>query len=575
MPYFKIDCSYIFDKDNGFINEDGECEIMAEISVTHVVTQAEVVEIDPFLKRLKDTFLSSKNISGIINLQAGYRVPVNKELLSSHSEYFNNIFNNEHFEESSQESIDLTDFTYKQFRLLHKHIDQRRHFYKDTAEFRKAVEFRLKSEGRVTEFKRLWNFADIKAYSHKQRANYRCIGFRTRSDYKLFNDTLDMVDDVTQIRALLGLFFCVSTKYKLIENQMVSAENIEDLLCVGSYFQISKILERCKEFLRRNYADFSRQRRKELVEKYNLSSVTVPAMDDQREAQSDLSSTELFVYVNFLDTDKEEMCSVKYEEEITIKMLYSFALTQIYSQGNCNHPSEYEFDRVRISDPNRRFTNDCQSEDIDDNDTIMYHFARAYRIYSFDVRKAAVSSTSTRFSAKMPPKIYYYRDKFIHEIPVHVNFLDTDDEEMCSIDYENGMTIQTLFFNALLHLFYKGNGRRPSNYEIETVGIAYPNILSQSVDVEDDAAITSRYVCKSCRYSFEARKISTEDLTYSPSKTIPFIYDSYTKKVKFDQENEEESEPKASTSGQTQNISVRFETAYQLQNIRRSVSFIL
>ncbi|KAI1690929.1 hypothetical protein Ddc_24577 [Ditylenchus destructor] len=36
MSCFKIDVTYILDRDNGFVKEDGECEIMAEISVRHI-----------------------------------------------------------------------------------------------------------------------------------------------------------------------------------------------------------------------------------------------------------------------------------------------------------------------------------------------------------------------------------------------------------------------------------------------------------------------------------------------------------------------------------------------------------
>ncbi|KAI1692419.1 hypothetical protein DdX_21267 [Ditylenchus destructor] len=239
----------------------------------------------------------------------------------------------------------------------------------------------------------------------------------------------------------------------------------------------------------------------------------------------------MLVYINFLDTGMEEMCSVKYENTITIKMLLFVALTQVYSNENCNHPSEYKLERVRISDPNTLSVNDCQSGDIKDNTTFVFlqMYVQTCRIYSFEVRQTpTLASTSTQFATKMPQMMDYYRDRISIEIPVRVHFLDTGNEEMCNIHYENGMTVQLIFSYALLHLYFKGNGRRPSNYELETVRISHPITLSvndcQSVDVEDSSTITSHNVRQ------------------------------------------------ASTSGQTQTISERLAAAFQLQVSQRSTS---
>ncbi|KAI1707262.1 hypothetical protein Ddc_14919 [Ditylenchus destructor] len=577
MACFKIDCSYIFDKDNGFINEDDGCEIMAEISVRRRDSEEGVEDV---FKELKVTCLPPKELHGMINLQAGHRVPVNKELLSSHSEYFNNIFYNPHFEESSQESIDLTAFTYKQFRLLHKHICQRGHLYKDG-----TVEFRLKFEGGVSEFKRLMNLTDIQEYYWQQKHTRRAI-VREQSDYGLFNQTLNLFDDVEQIRAILGLFCCVSTEYDSMEHRTVSSENVDDLLCVGSYFQISKILDRCKEFLRLNYPDLSGQRRKALVEKYNLSLDTAIPMDydflkDKRSAQSDRSSTEMLVYVNFLDTGNEEMCIIKYENGMPTQTLYSFALIQLYSIGNCNRPSEYELERIRISDPNALSIDNCQSVVVEDNTTFKFSYVRPGRIYSFEVRQIptlpiseAIQPTLSQFSAKVPRMNDYcidYQDRISNEIPTRVNFLDTGLEETCSIQYEDAMSIEILYSYALLHLYYRGKCNPPSRYQLERIRISDPNTLStndiQSEGVKESAILSFNCVRTSCTYCFDVRQITTGASTHSASKTIPFSLDAYRRKVR---EDEEEIEPKASSSGQSQTISEKCVTASQLHDIRRS-----
>ncbi|KAI1706942.1 BTB/POZ domain-containing protein [Ditylenchus destructor] len=217
-----------------------------------------------FYKRtLKGSRLPPQELNGIIKLQGGHCMRVNKELLSSHSEYFHNIFHNAHFVESSQEAIDLTDFTYEQFRLLYKRIYQTRYLCTDG-----TVEFRIKSEGGVKEFKRLWNLADVQKYCQRQTG----LQIPGASSERSITETLCMFDDVKEMRALLGSICCVSTEYVPGENQTVSFENVEDLLFVASYFQISKILDNCKEFLNCSYPA---ERRMKLLGKYNLISVVV------------------------------------------------------------------------------------------------------------------------------------------------------------------------------------------------------------------------------------------------------------------------------------------------------------
>ncbi|KAI1708392.1 BTB/POZ domain-containing protein [Ditylenchus destructor] len=295
MFCFSIDSKCILDKDNGFIDEDGECEIMAEISVRRI-EEEKVGEIEEVFRGLKDSCFPPKALNGIIKLQGGHCVRVNKELLSSHSEYFHNVFHNKHFVESSQEAIDLTDFTYEQFRLLYKRIYQSRNLFTDG-----TVQFRLKSECcRFKEFKRLWNLADVQKYCQRQMSRQT----PADSSEKSITETLCMFDDVREMRALLGLICCVSTEYVPGKNQTVSQkkmykaekergkesigyvftksvlcapgqvsdENVDDLLSVGSYFQISKILDSCKEFLVCRYPTFYTEGRMELLEKYNLTS---------------------------------------------------------------------------------------------------------------------------------------------------------------------------------------------------------------------------------------------------------------------------------------------------------------
>ncbi|KAI1717572.1 BTB/POZ domain-containing protein [Ditylenchus destructor] len=403
---FKIDYNYLLDNDNGFIDENGEGKIMAEISVKRV-DDKEILELDA---NQQEESICPQELNGSINLQGGHRMLVNKELLSRHSKYFDNIFNNENFVESSQESIDLTDFTYNQFRLLHKHI------YDTRAQFTNgSLEFRLKSKDgdkefqklrtlpkSFKEFQRLCSLDDVRDYSQQYANN---LHQRSEDSSKnLLKETLCMFDDLKQMSAFAGLIFCVFTDYVRREQQTVSAENIEDLLSVGSYFQISKIVDSCKEFLSRNtfYPDYSVRSRLELAEKYNLTSVTVPAINPvnplkhQWNTDSAWLTPTVLVQFTFLDTRRrrkeceERVCSVKFIDGMTIQTLLSNAFIELNYKRNhadCFRPSEYKVEHMRISDPETYSEVEYQRKNIDDNPALMLDYAHSSRIYNFVLRR--------------------------------------------------------------------------------------------------------------------------------------------------------------------------------------------
>ncbi|KAI1717577.1 BTB/POZ domain-containing protein [Ditylenchus destructor] len=389
MPCFQIDLKCISDVDNGFINENGLCDIVAEISIRPEEEIDDMDEDFSFLNSYRSYNSSSlKELNGIVNLQGGHCVRVCKELFSWHSEYFKNIFNNDHFEESSQEAIDLTDFTYKQFRLLYKHI------YVESVHLASrylctdgAIGFRLMSEDGGKQYHKLSNLTEIQKYCqlHPELLEQT----NDASSKELLKANSCMVDDVRQLKAVLGIIRCISTEY-VWKDQTVSAENVDDLLFVGSYFQIHKIMDSCIEFLSRNcdYPDFSSQDRMNLVHKYNLASVKVPSFDnDTPIIPRDGIFTEVLVNVNFLDTGREEMCSVNYENLMKIRTLLSDALALLYSTGVCDNPSKYELERVRISDPDTPFASDCQCVDVKDNVIFTLGCVYSSRIYSFEVRQ--------------------------------------------------------------------------------------------------------------------------------------------------------------------------------------------
>ncbi|KAI1696565.1 BTB/POZ domain-containing protein [Ditylenchus destructor] len=381
MSCFMIDFNCISDKHNGFINEVGECQIMAEISVSRINSQ----QMEQVCKGFSGSDSPSKELNGIINLRGGYRVRVNKELLSSHSEYFNNIFNNENFEECSQEAIDLTYFTYKQFRLLYNRIYQSRNFF--TAG---TVEFRLKSEAGVRQFQKLTTTIQDYFYALLRKI-----------DDCYIKQTLELTLSMhQQMRVLLELICCVSTERLRMDDQMVSAENVEDLLSVGSYFQVPKILGSCKAYLLPESPlfcyykdpDFNVRHQNKLVEKYNLTSaaITPPGCfitngmieallvgeaireqkinNESKAANSGLilSAEQKFelchqldeirltmapipniirILVTFSYSEREEICHVVYTYKMRI-----YDLTQdMFSQLDVCR--DYEMDQVRMYDP--------------------------------------------------------------------------------------------------------------------------------------------------------------------------------------------------------------------------------
>ncbi|KAI1717576.1 BTB/POZ domain-containing protein [Ditylenchus destructor] len=542
MHCFKIDYNYLLDNDNGFIDENGEGKIMAEISVKRV-DDKEILELDINQQELSTC---PQELNGIINLQGGHRMFVNKELLSRHSKYFDTIFNNENFVESSQESIDLTDFTYNQFRLLHKHIYETHPQFTDG-----SLEFRLKSEDGVKEFQRLRTLADVR----------KCLGFTNfllKTEYagkNLLKETLCMFDDSKQMGAVTGLIFCVFTDCWRREDRTVSAENIEDLLSVGSYFQISKIVDSCKEFLSRNsfYSDFSVRRRMELAEKYNLPSVTVPDINPvnplkhQWNTDSARLTPIVLVQLTFLDTGKEKEVSVKFIDGMTIQTLFSNALAIIclglglrrVSSADWFDPLGYKVENVHISDLETRSEVKYQSKDIEDNPALMIDYAHSSRIYSFKVQRIRnksigiddISPSTSSATEQQLPKVRSLEisdtqrvlpGKSSAVIAVYITFLDTGVNEMCAVQYQDGMSIQWLFFHALSSLHSKNKSSSPLDYKLERVGVSNPGSTpggQAETSFLNFEGVMFGQVFTSEIYKFEVR-LKTEE-NYLGSKEMP------------------------------------------------------
>ncbi|KAI1693217.1 zinc-finger double domain-containing protein [Ditylenchus destructor] len=102
----------------------------------------------------------------------------------------------------------------------------------------------------------------------------------------------------------------------------------------------------------------------------------------------DRTFKEILVQVNFLDTGNEEMCTIKYENLMTIQSLLSDVFKRLYSKEICE-PNFYKLESVRISDPNTPFSTDCQIINIVDNPASIFDFVFASRIYNFEVRQIA------------------------------------------------------------------------------------------------------------------------------------------------------------------------------------------
>ncbi|KAI1717573.1 hypothetical protein Ddc_10014 [Ditylenchus destructor] len=566
---FKIDYNYLLDNDNGFIDENGEGNIMAEISVKRV-NDKEILELDAYQEKCS----CLQELNGSINLQGGHRMFVNKELLSRHSKYFDNIFNNENFVESSQESIDLTDFTYNQFRLLHKHINETHPQFTDG-----SLEYRLKSKDGVKEFQRLCSLDDVRDYCQLYTKPLHQIS--EDSSKNLLKETLCMFDDLKQMSALTGLIFGVFTDCWRREHQTVSAENIEDLLSVGSYFQISKIVDSCKEFLGRNtfYPDYSVRSRLELAEKYNLTSVTAPTINPvnplrhQWNTDSARLTPIVLVQFTFLDTGEERVCSVKFIDGMTVQTLLFNAFIELNYKRDyaaCFRPSEYKVENMRISDPETYWEVEYQSKDIDDNPppALMLDYAHSSRIYNFELRRIqkqsiGMSSTSSVMSQQLltvQPAVQFLISKEEYPISeenslastiepstskpgsfsersvagssvlVRVTFLDNGNVQLCSVPHHTGMIVENLFSLAILTLYTRDKANRifhkanmiyqPSNYEIEAVRAQ----RNQSGAVPFDVPYPySELALTTYMYSFAARLKTLQELESSYQDLLKLI----------------------------------------------------
>ncbi|KAI1717568.1 hypothetical protein Ddc_10009 [Ditylenchus destructor] len=542
MPCLKIDYNCILDEANGFINEKGECEITAEISVDRIDSEEEA-GIERIFKGCKDSRSPPKRLDGVINLQ-GHRVRVNKEVsvYLFCIQYFKNIFTS-----FSGQKIFPT-FT----RTLYKHIYVEsvylpgRYLYTDG-----VVEFRLKSKDDTQESQKLWTLADVRENVQQHttlQAQDADAQAQDDSGEKSSTETLSSLNDVVQKGALRTLEWflgsCVSAEYEGNVNLTVSAENIEDLLSVGSYFQISKIMDTCKEFLSRkyDYADLSVEDRIKLVKKYNLTSVTVPSFLVPGIIPQDRSGTEMLVNVNFLDTGKEEMCSVTYES-MQIKTLYQHALTSLYSTGLCDAPSQYKLVNVRYSNPSMGYSPDSHTVDVEKERSFIYGLVWTSRLsYSFEVRQlkeGEAPDQTDNFSTSLSQSLNYLMPRAVSnvssgnpsdsnfiEILVQVNFLDTGNEEMCSVRHYNYMTIRSLLYDVFQGL-YKNGKCEPKYYRLEKVHISDPaspfSADCQTVIMNGENPPAMYGFVQAYRiYSFEVRLIPGQDSEQSTSKSDSF-----------------------------------------------------
>ncbi|KAI1704869.1 hypothetical protein DdX_13951 [Ditylenchus destructor] len=498
MHCFSIDYNYLLDTDNGFIDENGEGKIMAEISVKRV-DDWESVKLDADQLR-REISSWPQDLNGIINLQGGHRMLVNKELLSRHSKYFDTIFNNENFVESSQESIDLTDFTYNQFRLLHKHIRETRALCTDG-----SLEFRLKSENGVKEFQRLRTLADVREYC----LEYTSLPHRTKYASKnLLKENLCMFDDLKQMGAFTGLIFCVFADYMRRDIETVSAENIEDLLSVGSYFQITKIMDSCKEFLFRkyDYPDFSSDQRMKLVEKYNLTLVKGPTLNPInpliRQWYNNLawSTPTILAQLTFLDTGKAYVCCVEFIYGMTIQTIYFDALTSLYFKRVCDDwfdPLDYKMENMRISDLEMSAGLEYKRKDIDDNPALMLDHANPSRIYIFDVRRIQSEGNSLFETEVLCWKLYF------------------------------GMIVEKLLSIALWTFYTRDKEDRvslPSNYKLEAAHASMIQPDTVSLDIPYPTKFD--FVLTSHRYNFGVRLKAVQDAFDSSSQDHQRLIDS-------------------------------------------------
>ncbi|KAI1691225.1 hypothetical protein Ddc_24374 [Ditylenchus destructor] len=313
-----------------------------------------------------------------------------------------------------------------------------------------------------------------------------------------------------------------------------------------------------------------------LVEKYNLTSVTVPRFTAPAIISQDTTSTEVLVNVKFLDTGSEEMCIVNesyYESPMLIKTLYRHALSSLYSTGVCDSPLQYKLVNVRISDPNMGCWEDCEC--VDDC-TFINGIVWRSRIYRFEVRqfKAGPSSQTANVSTSQsqpwdcfmatsseqltskhdsfsrlngpkhvprtdeqstnvprcfaPAKIL--RDRTRIEILVNVNFLDTGIEKMCSVAYKNPMLIKTLYRHALSSLHSTRVCDSPSKYKLVNVRVSDPKMgYSEYCECEDDRTFINGIVWRSRIYSFEVRRLKggassqTANVSTSQSQSSTFM----------------------------------------------------
>ncbi|KAI1698068.1 hypothetical protein Ddc_19314 [Ditylenchus destructor] len=98
-------------------------------------------------------------------------------------------------------------------------------------------------------------------------------------------------------------------------------------------------------------------------------------------------------------------------------------------------------------------------------------------------------------------------DSSFIKILVQVNFLDTGNEEMCSIKHYSFMTIRLLLFDVFKSLYVK-------YYKLERVRISNPDLPfsadCQIMNIKENPAFMYAFVHASRIYNFEVRLIVEE-----------------------------------------------------------------
>uniref|UniRef100_A0A915EK82 BTB domain-containing protein n=1 Tax=Ditylenchus dipsaci TaxID=166011 RepID=A0A915EK82_9BILA len=213
-PLFRLDWTYLMDKNNMFFDKNYVSDIHCEMSVSKIGVES--------FEALSD---------GVLDIN-GRLVFVKKELLSEFSPVFDAMFNSPNFVESQQEHIKLQDVEYEEMVELMGHI-----YYPRFQNLDEYVEYSCKAPEHCTPK------TIIQPVQDSIEVLAQLIEKQSSVSKRMIKS------DLHDTAKYLSLYLCLQPTYDSNDYEQVTEQNIEGLIKLADFYQIEELLLKCENWL--------------------------------------------------------------------------------------------------------------------------------------------------------------------------------------------------------------------------------------------------------------------------------------------------------------------------------------